>query len=48
MGERVGLVFGDGKIPCDLGTEVVRVRANSVAAVVGPRHDHGEEFALPA
>ena len=48
MGERVGLVLGDGKIPGDLGTEVVRVRADSVAAVIGPRHDHSEEFALPA
>jgi hypothetical protein len=36
MGERIRLVLGDAKILCDLGTEVVRVRADSVAAVVDP------------
>ena len=36
MGERVRLVLGDAKILCDLGTEVVRVRADSVAAAVDP------------
>ena len=48
MDERVRLLLGDGKVPCDLGPEVVRVRADSVAAVVDPRHHHGDELPLPA
>jgi hypothetical protein len=39
----LGELFG-----CALCTEVVRVRANSVVALVRPRNDDGEQLALRA
>jgi len=41
-------VIRQSEIPSDLGPEVVRVGANSVAAAVGAGHHDREHFALPS
>lgn len=48
MDEPVRIFLCDTQIPGDLGTEVMRVRAYSVAAVIGLRYHDGEQLALPA